>query len=242
MVELALAEFSVRVPPRQTLSVGLHVVQVVVTTAAESEAWAYSPLLGLWRPIFTFQTNAAWNTNKQNFKLTLGVYKCELTLIYASCFFNFLSHQEKNSATRSGERVWDQWRFHWLWSEALTSLPGSRVWQRYISLLASIGVSAAIVTGFWKRSTVFISRLVDVHLWMMCQLRWFLREHMDFSTKYRFYNAPYQIPDPYCVVTLCLFATAGCSRTIVHPLENNMNQYEVSVDYYNCIKTGKQKF
>ena len=80
---------------------------------------------------------------------------------YPKCFFNFLSHQAKNNAKRSGERVWDQWRFHLLWSEVLTLLLVSRVWQPYISLLASIGVSAAIVTSFWKRSP----RLVDVQMW-----------------------------------------------------------------------------
>ena len=80
---------------------------------------------------------------------------------YPKYFFNFLSYQAKNNAKRSGKRMWDQWRFRLLWSEVLTLLLVSRVWQPYISLLASIGVSAAIVTSFWKRSP----RLVDVQMW-----------------------------------------------------------------------------
>jgi len=66
-VDFALA-FSLRVLPPQTLSTGLRVCQVVVATAAEIEAWAYSLLSGLWRSIFTSHTNAAWNNNKRYFK------------------------------------------------------------------------------------------------------------------------------------------------------------------------------
>jgi hypothetical protein len=47
VVDLALTEFSLRVLPSQTLSIGLRVGQVVVATAAEIEAWAYSPLSDL---------------------------------------------------------------------------------------------------------------------------------------------------------------------------------------------------
>jgi hypothetical protein len=123
--------------------------------------------------------------------------------------------------------------------ETLTSMHGSLVWQPYILPLASLDVAAATVMGFWTRSLGFSSRLIDVQLWHDVSIDvGFSKKIWVLPANCRFNNVPYYMCDSYCMVTLYLFGTAGCNRPIVHPLDNNMNEYGVSTDRENDIKEG----
>jgi hypothetical protein len=160
--------------------------------------------------------------NKTLKKLTLCIYKCELALIPNEFSISF---------TPSEKQCDTQWR------ESVESVTFPFVvelsldFATWVPLLTTLHFPVSFnwcVRGFRNRHLkpqpwvqLQISRCEVVAWCTNC--RWFLREHLDYPVKYRFNNAPCQISDPYCVVTLCLFATAGRSRPIVHPLENNMN-------------------